>query len=100
VRLNGGFIIQIGGEMEIRQEPSPNPFSTETQIKYYLPDVNAEAFITVNDLNGKQMKLVNLAAKGESSITIKANELQAGLYIYVLVVGGNVVDSKRMVIVE
>ena len=84
----------------ILYQNTPNPFSGETQIKYYLPETTQSAFITITDLNGKQVKLVSLSTKGESNITLKANQLQAGMYIYTLVADGNIVDSKRMVIVE
>ncbi|MFN0049429.1 MAG: hypothetical protein ACKVOU_09920 [Cytophagales bacterium] len=40
------------------------------------------------------------AFEGESFVTLKAYELYAGLFAYTLVVDGNIIDTKRMVIVE
>ncbi len=79
---------------------TPNPFSQETQIRYSIPETAHNAFITITDLSGKQIKALPIATKGESYVTLKANELYAGLFAYTLVVDGNIVDSKRMVIVE
>ncbi|TAF78126.1 MAG: T9SS C-terminal target domain-containing protein [Bacteroidetes bacterium] len=79
---------------------TPNPFSQETTIKYSLPETVQDAFISITDLNGKQLKTLTIATKGESSVVLKANELYAGLFVYTLVADGNIVDSKRMVIVE
>lgn len=79
---------------------TPNPFSQETQIRYSVPETAANAFITITDLAGKQIKTLSIATKGESFVTVKANELYAGLFAYTLVVDGNIVDTKRMVIVE
>jgi len=79
---------------------TPNPTSGETQIKYFLPETCATAFITVNDLNGKQLILFRLSTKGESSVIIRGNDLKAGMYLYTLVADGNIVDSKRMIIIE
>lgn len=79
---------------------TPNPFSQETTIKYSLPETVQDAFISITDLNGKQLKTLQITTKGESSVALKANELYAGLFVYTLVADGNIVDSKRMVIVE
>lgn len=79
---------------------TPNPFSQETSIKYAVPETSKEAFISITDLNGKQLKALPITSKGENSVTLKANELYAGIFVYTLVVDGNIVDSKRMVIVE
>ncbi|MFN0049426.1 MAG: hypothetical protein ACKVOU_09905 [Cytophagales bacterium] len=79
---------------------TPNPFSLETQIRYAVPENAGNAFITITDLTGKQIKTLPIATKGESFVTLKANELYAGLFAYTLVVDGNIIDTKRMVIVE
>jgi hypothetical protein len=55
---------------------------------------------TITDLAGKQIKTLAIATKGESFVALKANELYAGFFAYTLVVDGNIVDTKRMVIVE
>jgi hypothetical protein len=79
---------------------TPNPFSQETQIRYYVPETNANTFVSVTDLSGKQIKLLPITTQGEGFVSIKANELYAGLFIYTLVVDGNIIDSKRMMVVE
>ncbi len=78
----------------------PNPFNQDTQIKYAVSESAGTAFITITDLNGKQLKYLPITAKGENSVTIKANELYAGLFIYTLVVDGAIVASKQMVVVQ
>ena len=37
---------------------------------------------------------------GEGSITISANELYAGTYLYSLIVDGRLIDTKQMIITE
>jgi len=78
----------------------PNPFNIETQIRYFLPESVKDAFITVTDLTGKQIKSIVISTKGESFITIKANQLNAGFYVYALIADGQIIDTKRMVIIE
>ena len=79
---------------------TPNPFSKETQIKYYVSESSDDAGIYIYDLNGTQLKSFKNITKGENSVTLSASELKPGMYLYSLVADGNIVDTKRMVIVE
>ncbi|MDX2196556.1 MAG: tail fiber domain-containing protein [Cytophagales bacterium] len=79
---------------------TPNPFNKTTEIKYYIAESVQDAFITITDLGGKQIKTLPITTKGESYVTIKANELYAGLFAYTLVADGHIIDTKRMVIIE
>ena len=78
----------------------PNPFSSETVIKYTLPQQANTANLIVYDLTGKQVAFFPVTEKGASSITITSEKLAAGIYIYSIVADGKIVDSKRMVVVE
>lgn len=76
----------------------PNPFSTETTVKYTLPQTVNTAYIAVYDLSGKQLERFSIQEKGTASITISSEKLKAGMYIYSIIADGKVFDSKRMVI--
>ncbi|KAA5532114.1 T9SS type A sorting domain-containing protein [Taibaiella lutea] len=76
----------------------PNPFSTETVISFNLPNQIGNAYMTVYDLSGKQIKTLPISKRGASSITITSDQLEAGMYIYSIVADGKIVDSKRMVV--
>ena len=77
---------------------TPNPFTAETEIKYYVP-VNADnAVIYVFSLNGNLLLTKSITQLGNGSVTISGNELEAGMYIYTLAVDGLEVDSKRMIL--
>lgn len=86
-----------GASME---QNAPNPFSHETVIKFNLPAQIGNAYLTVYDLSGKQIKTLPLSQRGSSSITITADQLEAGIYIYSIIADGNLVDSKRMVVTD
>ena len=79
---------------------SPNPFNAETSIRYTLPEnvVNAELYIY--NLQGNQIKKYVISERGENSIQINASELDAGMYIYALIVDGKEIDTKRMILTE
>jgi len=78
--------------------PSPNPFNTQTEIKFRLPAAFSTAQIRVTDINGKQVRSYDL--KEFSRVVIKAAELSAGTYTYSLVIDGVKVDSKQMVLTK
>ena len=78
---------------------TPNPFSNSTEIKYQLPKAAQTAMLGIYDLNGKQIRMFPINTEQNSgSITVQANDLQAGMYLYSLVVDGKAFDTKRMVL--
>jgi hypothetical protein len=76
----------------------PGQFSENTEIKMVLPETVGSANIIVYDLEGKQLKNLQVKAEVNVSTTIPGNELSAGTYIYALIVDGKVVDTKRMIL--
>ncbi|MDR1740071.1 MAG: tail fiber domain-containing protein [Bacteroidales bacterium] len=85
----------------ILHQNAPNPFNISTTIKYQLSDNATNAKICIYNLTGKQLQCYNLqATKGESSIEVRASSLQAGMYLYSLIVGDKLIDTKRMVLTE
>jgi flagellar hook assembly protein FlgD len=78
----------------------PNPFSESMRINYYLPDDIQKATIYIYDMNGKQLKSIPLNQKGNGSITIKGSELKAGMYMYALITDGQIIDTKRMILMD
>ena len=76
---------------------SPNPFTSQTVIRFSLPDNAQNAYIYVFDMQGKMVKQLPVNASMQS-VTINGYELQAGIYLYSLVVGGQEIDTKRMIL--
>ena len=79
---------------------TPNPFSEQTHIKYQLPASVADARIYVYDMSGNQLGEYALSERGENTLTISANEYNAGMYLYALIADGQVVDTKRMILTK
>ena len=77
----------------------PNPFTERTTIRFTLPDDVQNAYIYVFDMQGKMLKQIPIDASMQS-VTINGYELQAGMYIYSLVVNGKEIDTKRMIITK
>lgn len=76
----------------------PNPFTRTTEIRYQLPAGTQRAAIGIYDMNGKELRQIPLGAETKGAITINAAELQAGMYLYTLIVDGRAFDTKRMVL--
>jgi len=76
---------------------TPNPFSSQTQIHFTLPDDAKSAYIYIFDMTGKMQKQIAVNSSMES-VTINGYELSAGIYLYSLVVNGQEVDTKRMIL--
>ncbi|MDR0618536.1 MAG: tail fiber domain-containing protein [Bacteroidales bacterium] len=80
---------------------SPNPFNQSTKIEYILSDNVNNAKLCIYDLNGKQLRCFVLnTVKGASSIEVRASDLQAGIYLYTLIVDNAPVATKRMILTE
>jgi hypothetical protein len=77
----------------------PNPFSQSTTIKYNILETTKSAYVILYDMQGKQIKKYSLS-KGSSQITVNANELSAGMYLYSLIADNKEVDTKRMIVTD
>lgn len=79
---------------------APNPWSSETVIRYRLPQNVNNACIYIYDMQGAQLKSIPAQGRGENQVTLTAHDLKAGMYIYALVADGALVDSKQMIITK
>ncbi len=77
----------------------PNPFNSNTEIAYELPENVKNASIDIYDMTGKTLHSTPVKA-GKNSISVIANELAPGMYLYSLQCDGKVVNTKRMVITK
>ena len=79
---------------------TPNPFSTQTEIKYFVPENAENAVLYVFSLNGNMLLSKPLTQTGNGSIIINGSELKQGMYIYTLAINGVEIDSKRMILTD
>lgn len=100
-RASQGDVSAIGGTTSMSQavlyQNTPNPFTAQTEIRFSLPDDAPQAYIYIFDMTGKMQKQIPVNPD-QQSVTINGYELQAGIYLYSLVVGGQEVDTKRMIL--
>lgn len=75
----------------------PNPFTAQTEIRFTLPDDARDAYIYIFDMTGKTLRQIPVDASMQS-VTINGYELSAGLYLYSLVVNGQEIETRRMIL--
>lgn len=78
----------------------PNPFSERTEIAITLPENVKKAMLYIYDMTGKQVEQHEVEGRGATSMTIYADRMNAGMYIYALVADGKVVTSKKMIVTK
>jgi len=78
---------------------APNPFTEQTEIKYYVADGVKDAFICVFDMQGKMLQKLDVTS-GQNSLFIEGSKLDAGMYLYSLIVDGQEVDTKKMILTK
>lgn len=87
------------GEVQLFQN-APNPFSSDTEISMVLPETTGPVSVIVYALDGKEIKSIPVNTRGKAVVKISANELSAGMYIYTLIIGNRVIDTKRMILTK
>ena len=76
---------------------TPNPFKEQTTIRFSLADDVTDAAICIFDMTGKILKKLPVSP-GETSVKINGWELGEGMFLYTLMVNGQEVDTKKMII--
>ena len=78
----------------------PNPFSKETRIGCTIPENTGTSVLYIYNMNGTQLQQYNVNGKGKQTVILNGNSLEPGMYLYALVVDGQEVDTKRMILTK
>ena len=78
---------------------TPNPFGTNTVIRYSIPNDVANAQVIIFDLQGTMLSQIPISPS-DDNVTLNGTEFPAGMYIYSLIADGKVVATKRMIVVK
>ena len=88
------------GETAILYQNTPNPFTSNTEIRCYLPKTTVQATLFIYSLQGAQLLDYSITQAGLSAVTVHGSELPAGMYLYTLVVDNKIMDTKRMILTK
>ncbi len=84
----------------ILYQNNPNPFTDNTIVKCFIPNDTKSAVLYIYDMNGHQIDSMIVSGRGEVSVTIEGSSLDAGIYLYSLIIDGTVIDTKRMILTK
>ncbi|MEO0584745.1 MAG: tail fiber domain-containing protein [Bacteroidota bacterium] len=89
----------VPGEKATLFQNEPNPFAESTTIRYQIPGAFERAALYIFDMQGKKVKTFEgLNERGQ--VEILGSTLDAGTYLYTLVVDGQKMDTKRMILTK
>lgn len=77
---------------------NPNPFVNETQIKCYIPANVILSELYIYNMQGLQIKKIEISGKETQIINIQGSVLSPGMYMYSLIVDGKEIDTKKMIL--
>lgn len=89
---------QTTSQISFLEQNSPNPFTDNTKISFYIDEAAKSAMIYIYDMSGHQIDNYQINERGQSSITIEGRRMKSGVYAYVLIVDSRLVDNKTMVL--
>jgi hypothetical protein len=92
-----GVAIESSNSASLQQN-IPNPFNQLSTIHFYVPSNANNSMIIITDALGKTVKQFNNLSKGSKSVTIEANTLSSGSYLYSLIVDGKTIATKQMIL--
>lgn len=78
----------------------PNPFVDATNIRLTIPAHAKNATLYIYDMTGIQISQTTVTDRGNTSIKITNDGLNAGMYLYSLIVDGQLIDTKRMIVTK
>ena len=81
----------------ILYQNTPNPFKEQTTIRFSLVDDAKNASICIFDMSGKLLKKLPISS-GETNVSINGWELGEGMFLYTLIVNGQEIDTKHMIL--
>ena len=78
---------------------TPNPFKERTIIRFSLAEGVQDAAVCIFDMTGKTIKKLSISS-GMGSVSVGGYELGEGMFLYSLIVNGQEIDTKKMIITK
>ena len=77
-------------------QKNAHSFSGSTEIHIELPDVTAQAHLIIYNLEGKEIKGIQVHERGNTTIKISGKDLSPGMYLYALIADGKVLATNEL----
>ena len=86
-------------KMSVEQN-TPNPFNENTTIRCYIPKNIGKVQLCVYNMQGAQLKCIDIADRGTVDVVIEAGQLSSGVYSYLLIGDGKASEAKQMILTK
>ncbi len=96
--LDAGSSLQGSHQQGTLYQNIPNPAQQTTTIPYEVPLSANKAYLSIRNLLGEEIIRTNQLDKGQGSAEVSTTGLAAGTYLYVLMVDGKILGSKKMIV--
>ena len=101
--VNGGTS-GIGGTVSSSvaslSQNDPNPFVDATAVRMFIPETVTDAMLCIYDMSGKQIRSEVIHDRGAVTVSVTAEGLTAGMYLYSLIADGKLVNTRKMVLTK
>ena len=88
----------VASESSLKQN-IPNPFEENTTFRFEVAEKAQKAVITITSMDGKFIKNISVNS-GIGEVNFRSENLASGTYNYQLFVDGQLIESKKMVILK
>ncbi|WP_176955899.1 tail fiber domain-containing protein [Catalinimonas alkaloidigena] len=78
----------------------PNPADGSTVIRYLIPNEAHQANLRLISITGQEVQNLKIPHRGEGAVTFRTGQFPAGTYVYQLVIDGETIDTKKLVLVR
>ena len=92
-------ILELNKQANLSQN-LPNPFRKNTLVNYFIPQDVQKAEISVTTVNGRILGSIPISNKGKGQLTIKVNDYPADVYYYSLILDGEIIETKKMILMK
>lgn len=90
-------VINNEGSASIAQN-SPNPWSSNTEIVFHIPEGTVNAFLCFYDLKGNLVLSQEVSQRGDCNAIFTSADFASGVYLYTLILDGKATEAKRMIV--
>jgi hypothetical protein len=96
-KLTGESVKATDASAQLYQN-TPNPTEGTTVIGYFLPKEAASAQLKIYSVTGVEVQSIELTGRGKGQVSLSVGQLATGQYIYHLLVDGQSVASKKLLL--
>lgn len=93
-------VAEISEDAPFLYQNTPNPFNLDTTIRYSIPTNAQSAMICIFDMQGSLLVSQPINQVGEGELSINSSKLTPGMYLYSLLINGQEIDTKKMILTK